>query len=107
MYKIISCLFYNQTQENTIVSLRDDSRLLHTEHEQKAEIRRHAFKIRLGSSESTHMCFDFQTLLVRHDKLVWMNIMFIKHEIDNIIANIPTDKSPGLDGFNTSFIKRC
>jgi hypothetical protein len=28
-------------------------------------------------------------------------------EIDNIVKNLPSGKSPGLNGFNTDFLKRC
>jgi retron-type reverse transcriptase len=32
---------------------------------------------------------------------------FTKQEIDSIIKALPSDKSPGPDGFNTNFIKKC
>lgn len=32
---------------------------------------------------------------------------FTKEEIDGIIADLPNDKSPGPDGFNNEFIKKC
>ena len=32
---------------------------------------------------------------------------FTQEEIDEVVKNIPTDKSPGHDGFNNEFIKAC
>jgi hypothetical protein len=32
---------------------------------------------------------------------------FTKEEIDAVIQQLPTDKSPGLDGFNGDFLKKC
>ena len=32
---------------------------------------------------------------------------FTQEEIDDVVKNLPTDKSPGLDGFNNEFIKAC
>jgi hypothetical protein len=32
---------------------------------------------------------------------------FTLDEIDAIVKNMPTDKSPGPDGFNGAFLKRC
>jgi hypothetical protein len=31
----------------------------------------------------------------------------MKEEIDNIVKNLPSGKSPGPDGFNTNFMKKC
>ena len=41
------------------------------------------------------------------DDLQWLDSPFTKQEIDSIIAALPSDKSPGPDGFNTNFIKKC
>jgi hypothetical protein len=32
---------------------------------------------------------------------------FSQEEIDIIIKDLKSDKSPGLDGFNTDFMKNC
>jgi hypothetical protein len=32
---------------------------------------------------------------------------FFRDEIDDIVKNMPTNKSPGLDGFNGAFLKKC
>jgi hypothetical protein len=36
-----------------------------------------------------------------------MDSPFTKQEIDNIINSLPSDRSPGPDGFNTNFVKKC
>jgi hypothetical protein len=32
---------------------------------------------------------------------------FSRSEIDQIIKNLPSNKSPGPDGFNTDFVRKC
>jgi hypothetical protein len=32
---------------------------------------------------------------------------FIHEEIDVIVANLPSDRSPGPDRFSTDFVKKC
>ena len=36
-----------------------------------------------------------------------MDSPFTKQVIDNIIKSLPSDRSPGPDGFNTNFVKKC
>jgi hypothetical protein len=51
--------------------------------------------------------FDLPSLLFFHSDLHWLDEPFSKQEIDSIVAALPSDKSPGSDGFNTNFIKKC
>jgi hypothetical protein len=46
------------------------------------------------------MYFDLHSLLTNSENLEWLEEPFTKEEIDGIIHNIPSDKSPGPDGFN-------
>jgi hypothetical protein len=46
-------------------------------------------------------------LLFFHSDLHWLDEPFSKQEIDSIVAALPSDKSPGPNGFNTNFIKKC
>ena len=32
---------------------------------------------------------------------------FTQEEIDDVVKNLPADKSPGPDGFNNEFLKNC
>jgi len=39
--------------------------------------------------------------------LEWLEQPFSKEEIDRIIAELPTNKFPGPNGFNGEFLKKC
>jgi hypothetical protein len=76
-------------------------------HQDKAEIIWEAFKDRMVNSEFTEMHFDLRDLIQRADDLEGLIIPFTKEEIDQIVKNLPSGKSPSPDGFNTDFIKKC
>jgi hypothetical protein len=94
-------------RRNSIASLTDDNRTNFSEHDHKADLTWNAFKNRLGTSDFLGIDFDPPNLLNRHDGLQWLDSPFTKQEIDSIIKALPSDKSPGPDGFNTNFVKKC
>jgi hypothetical protein len=94
-------------KRNTIASLTDENGITHSEHDHKSNLLWEAFKSRLGSSDFLGIDFDLSELLVRNEDLQGLDSPFTKQEIDNIIKSLPPDKSPGPDGFNTNFIKKC
>jgi hypothetical protein len=53
------------------------------------------------------MYFDLSSLLNRVDNLDDLALPFSKEEIDDVIRGLPIGKSPGPDGFNTDFMKKC
>jgi hypothetical protein len=53
------------------------------------------------------MHFDLDTLLHATDHLECLTEPFTTEEIDIVVKNLPSDKSPGPDGFNTDFVKKC
>lgn len=53
------------------------------------------------------MYYDLSKLLTQTPDLEWLEEPFQKEEIDNIIKQLPTDKSPGPNGLNTYFLKKC
>lgn len=53
------------------------------------------------------MVLDLQTLLGQHADLASLDEPFTHEEIDNVVSSLPSHKSPGSDGFNTDFIKKC
>jgi hypothetical protein len=53
------------------------------------------------------MYYDLQNLLTSADNLDCQHETFSKEEINAIVQSLPIDKSPGLDGFNEDFLKRC
>lgn len=53
------------------------------------------------------MQFNLNNLITTHTNLEDLSSTFSKEEIDAVIKQMPTDKSPGPDGFNGMFIKSC
>jgi hypothetical protein len=51
--------------------------------------------------------FDLQALIHHVQYLNWLEEPFTMEEIDVVIANVPTNKSPGPNGFNSDFMKKC
>jgi hypothetical protein len=93
-------------RRNSIASLTDDNGTIHSKHDHKADFLWTAFKNRLGSSDFLGIDFDLANLLTMHDGLQLLDSPFTKQEIDSIIKSLPSDKSPGPDGFNTNFVKK-
>jgi hypothetical protein len=52
------------------------------------------------------MHFDLDTLLHAADHLECLTEPFTTEEIDIVVKNLPIDKSPSPDGFNTDFVKK-
>lgn len=94
-------------RRNTISALTDDQGLVWIAHEQKACLAWKSFKARLGTSEAGNMLFNLNELLIFHDDLDDLELNFSKEETDKVIKELPTNKSPGPDGFNNEFIKKC
>lgn len=65
------------------------------------------FRQRLGTSVFESMQFDLDSFLHSGIDLSSLEVPFNLQEIDDVVKNPPTDKSPGLDGFNNEFLKRC
>lgn len=94
-------------RQNTITLLRDSNGLEFLEHEAKANLLWDSFKGRMGTSNYTHMYLDLSSLLTVHPDLDILEINFSKEEIDRIVADLTNNKSPGPDGFNGEFLKKC
>jgi hypothetical protein len=45
--------------------------------------------------------------LVPIDDLANLILPFSNKEINEVVSNLKSDKSPGPDGFNTDFMKKC
>jgi hypothetical protein len=93
--------------KNGIRSLLNDQGIETFDHETKASILWESFKDRLGVSEFTHMYFDLSILLHRTIDLDVLEGPFTHEEINGIIKELSSEKSPGPDGFNSDFMKRC
>ena len=67
-------------------------------------------KRRLGQSTGHTMHFDLNDLYdqqVDPQEFLDLESPFTQEEIDDVVKNLPTDKSPGPDGFNNEFIRNC
>jgi hypothetical protein len=53
------------------------------------------------------MHFDLSSLLVPIVNLEDLTLPFSNDEIDGVVSNLKSNKSPGPDGFNTDFMKKC
>jgi hypothetical protein len=91
---------------NLIPILEDDHGNPFSSHEDKAQLLWEAYKDRLSISEFSTMLFDLHSLLRAPENLQWLEDPFSKEEIDNIIMELHSDKSPGPDGFDNDFIKK-
>jgi hypothetical protein len=87
--------------------LKNKDGLETTSHEDKAAIIWEAFKERMGSSEFTDIYYDLDDLIQPMDNLEDLTTPFSKEQIDSIVKNLQSRKSPGPDGFNSDFIKKC
>jgi hypothetical protein len=76
------------------------------EHDHKAAVLWSSYKDRLGQQEYSSIIFDLSDF-INPVELQGLDNPFTMEEIDAIVANLPIDKSHGLDGFNGLFIKKC
>jgi hypothetical protein len=53
------------------------------------------------------MQIDLSVIINPAQNLDWLESEFLKKDIDKIFAELPNNKSPGPDGFNGEFLKKC
>jgi len=94
-------------RHNTITSLETEDGRQITEHFEKAALLLEAYKKRMGMTTNPIMQIDLENLIHRHNNLDHLSEPVTREEIDKTIAQMPTDKSPGPDGFNGLFFKKC
>ena len=75
--------------------------------QQKAQMIWVAFKDTSGVSEFTSIQFNLDNLIQAIADLSSLVIPFSQQEIDSMVRALPSDKAPGLDGFNTDFVQKC
>jgi hypothetical protein len=93
--------------QNSIATLCNSSGHDISSHEGKTKILYEVFKKRLGTSDFTSMGFDLNTLIQATEDLSCLESPFTEEEVSSIVASLPSGKSPGPDGFNTDFMKKC
>jgi hypothetical protein len=94
-------------RHNLISSLKDANGNVAISHAEKAYVLFQAFKDRLGTSQQTSMVFNLSSLIRPIGNLSELEIPFSHQEIDQVIKNLPTNKSPCPNGFNTDFVRKC
>ena len=96
-----------RSRKNLITTLQDNDGNPTSLHSDKAAILWEAFKDRLSTSEIQGMHLNLEELLISSNQLDFLEEPFTQAEIDQVVQNLPTDKSQGPDGFNTDFIKKA
>jgi hypothetical protein len=94
-------------RRNSISQLLNSEGAVITDHAGKADMIWHAFRGRMGITTNPTMLFDLHNLIAHHDDLSALAEPFQQAEIDGIIQKMPPDKTPGPDGFNGHFLKKC
>lgn len=97
-------------RNNHIAILQNDDKVKITDHDGKSAILWNAFKQRLGMTEETTMHFDLRDILhqqLDHALFESLETPFIDQEINDVVKELPNDKSSGPDGFNNEFYKAC
>jgi hypothetical protein len=93
-----------QKRKNSIASLWSSDGVEVHSHEGKAALLLDSYKERLGRSEPTQNSYDFPGLLQNVVDLSFLDDPFSHKEIDDVVKDFPSNKSPGPDGFNAEFL---
>ena len=97
-------------RHNHIAVLQNEDEVDISDHAGKAAILWDTYKKRMGTSHKTTMHFDLESLFgQRQDSAIFDNLElpFTEEEINEVVKQLPPDKSPGPDGFNGLFMKKC
>jgi hypothetical protein len=81
-----------------------------SDHDGKAALLWTTFKERMGQSDKTSMKFNLREMYGQSldaESLASLESPFSEKQIQDVIDDLPNDKSPGPDGFNNEFIKSC
>lgn len=104
--KFFHAMATERYRKNIISQILDDTGRMVTDHSEKSALFYQEFKRRLGTTVQTSMQFNLQEIIQPYDDLVHLILPFNNKEIDELILDLPNDKAPGPDGFNTMFFKK-
>ena len=105
--KFFHAMATTRFRRNSIAMLRGDDGLMVSEHEEMAGLLWAAYKNRMGLSEGIDMQFQLNDLFEVVPGLDSITVPFSREEMDLVVKQMPPDKSPGPDGFNGLFLKKC
>jgi len=88
-----------RSRKNLITTLQDNDGNPTSLHSDKAAILWEAFKDRLSTSEIQGMHLNLEELLISSNQLDFLEEPFTQAEIDQVVQNLPTDKSQGARRF--------
>lgn len=92
---------------NTITSLVTEDNRTVSAHSEKAALLLDDFKKRMGYTSNPTMLYNLRQLVQPRDDLEHLSAPFSSSDVDKVIRQMPVDKAPRLDGFNSLFIKSC
>jgi hypothetical protein len=73
----------------------------------KVDLLWNSFKERMGISEFKQITLNLDDLIQPAQGLQSVEVQFIRKEIDDVVSKLPSDKSPGPNGYNNEFVKGC
>jgi hypothetical protein len=94
-------------RHNTISQVLNEEGIWVQDHSGKEALLWSSFRNRLGISTKINMLFNLEHLITPRDNLDALGTPITRDEIDSIGKRLPSEKAPGLDGFNGFFTKRC
>lgn len=92
-----------QHRNNNIASLTNQEGVVMLDHDSKAQHLFEALKNRLGLIENITIPHELLQLPDSYPRLAFLEEPFTEKEIDVVVKDLPSNKSLGLDGFNTIF----
>ena len=104
--KFFHAMATERYRKNVISQIMDDSGRMVTDHNEKSSLFFQEFRKRLGTTVGISMLFNLESLIQPCLDLDDVCQPFSHEEIDRIILDLPNDKAPGPDGFNSLFFKK-
>lgn len=105
--KLFHAMATERYRSNVISQIMDSTGRTVSNHGEKSALFYQKFKRRFGFIVETDMQFDLQLLIQPSDELDHLCSTFSTEEIDEIVLDMPNDKAPGPDGFNSLFFKKA
>jgi hypothetical protein len=96
----------SRRRKNFILKLRHNNWWV-TSHEEKQAIAQSHFTTAIGLRDNNLLLFNWNALGLATPNLEVLDDPFTEEEVKQAIMEMPSDKAPGLDGFNGKLFKAC